>query len=178
MVSCDGNWKLQHRHCLMIVEELYPLQEIQEYFPLVCTEEPAPNSGFCQTHSKLVQSCGYPSNLREFIRSCGANDANYTKNERSKVREVLKQILKTNPDGEETERAESAQGTGYLLRNREITSSANLTLDCPDEDTCSKDTGEHLRLHNWTRGIFQVVGPGGIIHYWTNLYTSRLQYQK
>ena len=151
----------------MIVEEKYPLQNIQEYFPLVCTEEPAAGSAFCSTHSKLVKDCGYETKLKEFITSCGANPSNYTRVERDKVKEVLKTLLRTRGNGEKTETAELAQGTAFLLNNSEVTNAANLQFEAtPDEENCTKDTGQKVRLHNWTRGIFQVVGPGGIILYW------------
>ena len=154
----------------MIVEEKYPLQNIQEYFPLVCTEEPAPRSGFCAIHSKLVQESGYPTNLKDFIRSCGANPSNYTKGERNKVREVLRALLRARGNGGETETADLAQGTSSLLSNAQVTTEANLQFDgVPDDEKCTKDTGQNVRLHNWTRGIFQVVGPGGMILYWPEL---------
>ena len=163
----------------MIVEEKYPLQNIQEYFPLVCTEEPAAGSGFCASHSKLVQNCGYPTNLKSFIKSCGANPSNYTRGERDKVKEVLKTLLRTRGNGEvSTETADLAQGTTFLLSNNEVTTEANLQFDTvPDDQKCSKDTGQNVRLYNWTRGIFQVVGPGGIILYWSNLYSSEGPHQ-
>ena len=48
----------------------------QEYLPLVCTEEPAPNSAFCEAHSQIVQKFGHPIKVRDFIRSCrGRSDA-------------------------------------------------------------------------------------------------------
>lgn len=162
----------------MIVEEKYPLQNIQEYFPLVCTEEPAPGSAFCSTHSKLVKDCGYETNLKKFITSCGANPSNYTRVERDKVKEVLKTLLRTTGNRATTETAEVAQGTAFLLNNSEVTNAANLQFeDRPDEENCTKDTGQKVRLHNWTRGIFQVVGPGGIILYWSNLYSSEGPHQ-
>ena len=151
----------------MIVGEKYPLQNIQEYFPLVCTEEPAAGSAFCSTHSKLVKDCGYETKLKEFITSCGANPSNYTKAEREKVKEVLKSLLRTRENGEQTETAELTQGTSFLLNNSEVTNAANLQFEArPAEENCTKDTRQTVRLHNWTRGIFQVVGPGGIILYW------------
>ena len=65
-----------------------------------------------------------------------------------------------------TETADLAQGTTFLLSNNEVTTEANLQFDTvPDDQKCSKDTGQNVRLYNWTRGIFQVVGPGGVILY-------------
>ena len=158
----------------MIVEEKYPLQNIQEYFPLVCTEEPVAGSAFCFNHSQLVKEFGHPTKLKEFISSCGADPANYTKVEREKVKAVFKSLLsRTRGIGNSTETAETAQGTDFLLNNAEVTSLPNLQ----DEEQCAKDTGHTVRLHNWTRGIFQVVGPGGIILYWMNLYSSEGPHQ-
>ena len=59
-----------------------------------------------------------------------------------------------------TQTAEIAQGTSYLLRNREVTNEENFQSEF-DGEKCSKNTGEIHRLHNWSRGIFQVVGAGG-----------------
>ena len=90
-----------------------------------------------------------------------------TKAEREKVKEVLKSLLRTRENGEQTETAELTQGTSFLLNNSEVTNAANLQFEArPAEENCTKDTGHSVRLHNWTRGIFQVVGPGGIILYW------------
>ena len=125
-----------------------------------CTEEPAAGSAFCFTHSQLVKDFGYPTKLKDFIRACGADPANYTKVERAKVKEVLKTLLsQTRGIGKTTETAETAQGTAFLLTNAEVTSPPNLQFDA-DEEKCTKETGNTVRLHNWTRGIFQVVGPG------------------
>ena len=105
--------------------------------------------------------------------------SNYTRGERDKVKEVLKTLLRTRGNDEvSTETADLAQGTTFLLCNNEVTTEANLQFDTvPDDQKCSKDTGQNVRLYNWTRGIFQVVGPGGVILYWSNLYSSEGPHQ-
>ena len=156
----------------MLVAEKSPLNDIQDYLPLVCTESPAHNSGFCETHTRVVASLGYPTNVRDFITRCGGNPSHYTKECKEKVKGVLKTILRAQGGVEETETAEIAQGTGYLLRNQEVTNENNLQFEEEGENVegCRKNTGQIHRLHNWSRGIFQVVSGGGHIDYWTPIY--------
>ena len=144
----------------MLVENNQPLENIQDFFPVVCTEEPAHNSAFCTAHTELVKSRGYKTPIRDFIKECGADPSHYTKAGKEKVRAVLRSLMTSVPREMTTHTAEIAQGTSYLLRNREVTNEENFQSEF-DGEKCSKNTGEIHRLHNWSRGIFQVVGAGG-----------------
>ena len=145
----------------MLLEKKEPLENIQDFFPVVCTEEPAHNSAFCTAHTKLVKSRGYSTPIRDFIKECGADPSHYTKAGKEKVKEVLRNLMANVPREEmTTQTAEISQGTSYLLRNREVTNEENFQSVFEGEK-CTKNTGEIHRLHNWSRGIFQVVGAGG-----------------
>ena len=69
----------------MVVDKKYKLKDIQEYLPLVCMEEPAPNSAFCEVHSHIVQKFGHPIKVRDFIRSCQVDPTHYNTEGRKKV---------------------------------------------------------------------------------------------
>ena len=92
------------------------------------------------------------------------------------MKEVLQNLVKSSPGQMTTETPEMAQGTSYLLRNREVTNEDNFKMEV-EGDKCFKNTGEIHRLHNWSRGIFQVVGAGGFIEYWSPLYNSENPHQ-
>ena len=52
---------------------------------------------FCKSHSEAISSLGYPTDLREFLKSCGSvgtpvDPGNYTKGMKEKVEIVLKEI--------------------------------------------------------------------------------------
>ena len=69
---------------------------------------------FCSAHCKELESDGIPTGLRPFIKSCGANPENYSKDEKKKVEEKLKVICKrTGPDISVPE----VQGTRLLYAN-------------------------------------------------------------
>ena len=160
----------------MFAEQDHPLENIQDFFPPVCTEEPANNSAFCASHSKFIQSCGYPTNIRDFLKACGADPSHYTKAGKEKVKAVLRDLMNNAPAEMKTQTPEMSQGTSYLLRNREVTNQENFQFDF-DGERCSKNTGELHRLHNWSRGIFEIVGSGGFIEYWSPIYNSENPHQ-
>ena len=162
----------------MLVAEKSPLKDIQEYMPLGCTESPAHNSAFCKVHTKIVADMGYATNVREFITSCGGNPSNYTRECKDKVKEVLQTILRAQSGDIQTETADLAQGTRYLLRNQAVTNEDNFQYEEEADDVrCQKNTGQIHRLHHWSRGIFQVVSGGGHIDYWIPLYDSEGPHQ-
>ena len=171
VASVDGNWKLNYRICFWSPQNKYPDQDILEEYPKVCSEEPAPGSGFCSVHSKIVESLEYPSELRKFIIKCGADPDAYTKEGKKKVKAVLKSLSR-DVQGESTMSAEDAQGTGYLLRNRLIANQDNFKMTDGPDDSCRKDIGIVHRLHSWSRGVEEIVGGGGIIEYWAPIYNS------
>ena len=65
--------------------------DLQDYIPNVCTNSPANGLAFCQQHSEIISRLGYPTGLREFLKSCASSDgegidpANYTKSMQQKV---------------------------------------------------------------------------------------------
>ena len=58
--------------------------DLQDYIPNVCTNSPASGSAFCEEHCKLISGLGYPTGLREFLKSYAAkgeiDPENFTKN--------------------------------------------------------------------------------------------------
>ena len=122
---------------------------------------------------------GYETNIRDFITSCGGNPSHYTRECKEKVKEVLKTILRAQGGEIETETADVAQGVRYLLRNQAVANLNNLQIqeEADDSEKCSKNTGQIHRLHNWSRGIFQVVSGGGHIDYWIPIYESEGPHQ-
>ena len=125
----------------------YPDENIQEYLPNVCPEQPSSSGAFCDLHAKMVENLGYPSQLRSFLEKCGANPNCYTPAGREKVKSVLKRLSTENKDPNEGESAESMQGVGYLLRNREIANFDNFQVNPREAGDCRKDIGEATRLH-------------------------------
>ena len=133
----------------MVVDKKYKLKDIQEYLPLVCTEEPAPNSAFCEVHSQIVQKFGHPIKVRDFIRSCEVDPTHYNREGRKKVQKVLRNMLEASSDNIDTETGDIAQGISHLLRNTELTNDDNMKSTEDGEDQCNKNTGVLHRLHNW-----------------------------
>jgi hypothetical protein len=43
--------------------------DLQDYIPNVCTNSPANGLAFCQQHSEIISRLGYPTGLREFLKS-------------------------------------------------------------------------------------------------------------
>ena len=133
----------------MVVDKKYKLKDIQEYLPLVCTEEPAPNSAFCEVHSQIVQKFGHPIKVRDFMRSCEVDPTHYNREGRKKVQKVLRNMLEASSDNIDTETGDIAQGISHLLRNTELTNDDNMKSTEDGEDQCNKNTGVLHRLHNW-----------------------------
>ena len=88
------------------------------------------------------------------------------------MKAVLKNMSMSKDAGESTMCAEDAQGTEYLLRNREISNQDNFKMTDGPDDNCRKDIGVIHRLHKWSRGVEEIVGGGGIIEYWAPIYES------
>ena len=172
VASVDGNWKLGYRICFWCRQRKYPDQNNFEEFPKVCAEEPAVGSAFCSAHSAIVESLGYPSQLRPFISKCGANPDAYTKEGKKKVKAVLQTMSKSTDTAGSTMSAEDAQGTEYLLSNHQISNEDNFKMTDDPDQKCRKDIGIVHRLHSWSRGVEEIVGGGGIIEYWAPIYDS------
>ena len=47
--------------------------DLQDYIPNVCTNSPANGLAFCQQHSEIISRLGYPTGLREFLKSCASS---------------------------------------------------------------------------------------------------------
>ena len=87
--TLDGLWKINHTICMLDCSSAYP-EEITEFVPQVCPEEPESGSAFCTSHRKMAASLGRPTKLREFLVSCGSDPDHYNKEEKKKVGDVLK----------------------------------------------------------------------------------------
>lgn len=72
--SIDGNWKLTFPHCMFPVTARLPgIPSLN--FPDVCTEQLMPKSAFCPNHTEMAAAKGYPTNIKEFLKYCGVNNA-------------------------------------------------------------------------------------------------------
>ena len=86
---------------------------------------------------------GYPTDLKEFLKSC-SNEAQtvdpneYCKPMKQRVDEELKKITKLlEKSPVDIKSATEAQGTSYLLRKRQFKDKNNFTLEGEGED-CNK----------------------------------------
>ena len=86
----DGCWKLHYPICMYTYKPA--AKGLDEYVPHVCTKSPMSGKAFCGEHCKLMENLGIPTGLQPFIKSCGANPANYSKEEKKKVEQRLKQL--------------------------------------------------------------------------------------
>ena len=174
--SMDGLWKLAYPICMADVQGGVS-EDLHQYIPNVCTESPAFGQAFCQRHCNIIGSMGYPTELREFLKSCSGdgheevNPDNFTKIMQDRVARVLKKISTDIPDSTKFKSSVDAQGTGYLLRDRNIITKATVQMTGDGED-CNKDTGTKVRLRRWSRGVFAIVRGGGHIEYFSPLYKS------
>ena len=90
--------------------------DLQDYIPNVCTNYPANGLAF----SEIISSLGYPTGLREFLKSCASSDgedinpANYTKSMQQKVDSVLTKICNEIPASAVFKSCADAQGAAQL----------------------------------------------------------------
>ena len=145
----------------------YP-DEVTQYIPQVCPEQPQHGSAFCCVHTKVAASLGKPTQLREFLKHCGTDSDNYTKEGKGKVNLVLK-VMVTKSDAIYVTVGEE-QGTEYLLRNRKLMNSNNLQSEITEP--CKKNIGECVRLRRYNRGILAACSGGGHIWSFDSLYKS------
>ena len=98
---------------------------------------------FCEAHCVKVAELGYPTDLKEFLKSCGNEKQSVDPNEYSKpmkqrVDEELKVIAKLLEGASiDIKSATEAQGTSYLLRNTAFRNKNNFMLQ-GDGDDCNK----------------------------------------
>ena len=116
VATADGLWKLSYKICMFEPKNTYPDENIQEYLPNVCPEQPTSGGAFCEEHAKIIEKQGYPSELRPFLEKCGANPAAYTAAGRKLVKAVLEKLSSDNLEPPVGETPEDVQGVGYLLR--------------------------------------------------------------
>ena len=93
--------------------------DLQDYIPNVCTNSPASGSAFCEEHCKLISGLGYPTGLREFLKSCAAkgeiDPENFTKNMQQRVDTVLQQISRETPKSTNITSCADAQGISHII---------------------------------------------------------------
>ena len=98
---------------------------------------------FCASHCIKVAELGYPTDLKEFLRSCSdtrqtVDPDEYSKPMKQRVDEELKMIAKKMEGSPITvPTATEAQGTSYLLRNTAFRDKRNFVLEGSGED-CNK----------------------------------------
>ena len=156
VATADGLWKLSYKICMWEPKNPYPDTDVQDYLPNACPEQPSSGSAFCENHSLAVEKMGYPSKLRPFLESCGANPNAYTDVGRAKVKTLLQKLAQDNGDPTVGLAVEDVQGVGYLLRNRGIASGDNFKVDSKEKGDCRKDIGEAPRLHRRFIYIFHL----------------------
>ena len=136
-------------------------EDMQSYIPVVCTNSPAngehytdvycphilynktAGKAFCEIHCVKVAELGYPTDLKEFLKSCSNEkqsvDPNqYSKPMKQRVDEELKKITKLlDKTSLNIKSATEAQGTSYLLRSATFANTNNFALEGDGED-CNK----------------------------------------
>ena len=89
-------------------------EDITEFVQNVCTKGPTPGQAFCDHHCSILNSKVIPTELRQFIKYCGADPNRYTKEEKKKVDDRLLELC----NGEvEAENVTTVQGTSMVLRS-------------------------------------------------------------
>ena len=88
-------------------ERLWLTEDLQSYIPMVCTNSPLSGQAFCKEHCQKVSSLGYPTDLKDFLKSCSSerqivNPREYSKPMRQRVDEVIHEISENTPTGAST----------------------------------------------------------------------------
>ena len=86
----DGNWKLHYPICMFTSKPT--ARGLDKFVPHICTKSPLSGQAFCEDHCSVIKQMGFPTGLRPFIKSCGADPVNYTKDEKKKVEAKLKEM--------------------------------------------------------------------------------------
>lgn len=111
----DGNWKLHYPICMFTMPSA--VRGLDEFVPNVCTEEPATGKAFCVQHCAAVEKLNIPTDLRPFIKYCGANPENYSKDEKKKVEAKLQEICERSDQDQDSVSVSDIQGTSSLYEN-------------------------------------------------------------
>ena len=104
----------------------YP-KDLADYIPNVCPESLDNNKAFCAEHSKVVENMGVPSKLNDFISYCGSDPESLNKEGKGKMVKVLEK-LSTKVKNDNVPTLFDSQGTGYLLRDRNISNEDNFII--------------------------------------------------
>ena len=153
---------MHYKICSWIPSKKSYDQNIMDALPNVCAEEPESGSAFCSRHKEVIESMEYPSDLRGFIRSCGANPSSFTKEDKKRVKTVLESLSQCYAgERSTTETAADAQGTNYLILNRDLATASNFEMTEEVDDHCKKNIGQLQTLNKWSRGILAVVRSAG-----------------
>ena len=119
----DGCWKLHYPICMYTAKSLS--KGIEDYIPHDCPKSPRYGKAFCNEHCRVIESLGVPTDLRPFIKYCGADPVNYNKEEKKKVDEKLKELGQLGDTGLPVS---EVQGTSFLFKNETFKVKIQLSL--------------------------------------------------
>ena len=117
--------------------------------PLVCSDEPQYNSGFCKQHGEMVVKLGWPTKLREFLLKCGTNPSGFNKESAKRVDDQLTKLAKLAEiqPGETVSNPAYTKTTNYFLRSKDI-NAADFSATTPaDDEQCDKVMFHQLTKH-------------------------------
>ena len=177
VLSADGLWKLSYPICMCNVRGGLT-EDLQSYIPMISTNSPLSGQAFCKEHCQKVSSLGYPTDLKDFLKSCSSerqivNPREYSKPMRQRVDEVIHEISeKIEGTVANVKTASEAQGFSYLLRDTAFRRQQNFILAGDNTNECNKDTGSVMKVRRWSRGILAIVRGGGHIEYFAPLFNS------
>ena len=94
--STDGLKKLSYPICMCNVSGGIS-EDLQSFIPAVCTNSPLNGKAFCETHCISISKLGYPTDLKEFLKSCSnmhqsVDPDNYSKSMKQRVDDQIKII--------------------------------------------------------------------------------------
>ena len=142
-------------------------EDLQSYIPMVCTNSPLPGQAFCKEHCQKVSSLGYPTDLKDFLKSCSSerqivNPREYSKPMRQRVDEVIHEISeKIEGTVANVKTASEAQGFSYLLRDIAFRRQQNFILAEDNTNECNKHVQcSVMKLRRWSRGILAIERGG------------------
>lgn len=159
----DGIHKIQFCTCMYDATTKYP-ESIADVLPQSCTEEPSTrDSAFCSKHEEIVRGQGWPTKLREFLKSCGTDPDQQSREGRKKVSEVLKNIAVKSTEGGASQVGEE-QGIADLFNNDDLMVGQKLKPKDTNRVPCTKDLGATVRMRRYNRGLLSACSPGG--HTW------------
>ena len=97
---------------------------------------------FCSLHCEKVEELGYPTNLREFLLSCGTkkdvNPDSYNKDMKKIVDAEIKKISQQiDAKSLNVKSSSDVQGTSYLLHKKAFRQAENFEMDGEGDD-CNK----------------------------------------